>query len=136
MIFGSKTFKNQKKFRDRVILWSSTTICSNPAGKSIETCSGKAILVKSSMKPINGLTLRLRLLKRDALAAHLEVKKCLKIQFGSNQWIQGITYLCTERIFACPQFVYIKIFLKNSYKLVIYIFTLLLTTFASKSAKY
>ena len=59
------------------------------------------------------------------------------LQFGSNQWIQGITYICTERIFACPQFVYVKIFFKKlSYKLVIYIFTLLLTTFASKSAKY
>ena len=67
----------------------------------------------------------------------LDIESWIHIQFGSNQWIQGITYVCTERIFACPQFVYIKIFLKKlSYKLVIYIFTLLLTIFASKSAKY
>ena len=34
------------------------------------------------------------------------------LQFGSNQWIQGITYVCTERIFASPQIMY-KIFLNK-----------------------
>ena len=28
-----------------------------------------------------------------------------ELQFGSNQWIQGIKYVCTERIFASPQIV-------------------------------
>ena len=35
------------------------------------------------------------------------------LQFGSNQWIQGITYVCTERIFASPQIVWNKIFLNK-----------------------
>ena len=50
---------------------------------------------------------------------------------------QGITYVCTERIFTSPQFVYNKIFLNKPFKkLVAYIFKLLFAPFASKVANY
>ena len=46
-------------------------------------------------------------------------------------------YLCTEQIFASPQFVYKKIFLnKLLWNLVAYIFPLLLAPFASKFVNY
>ena len=71
----------------------------------------------------------------------------LKISFFANNliktyWIaytahQNKTYVCTEQIFATPQFVYNKIFLnKLLQKLVAYIFTLRLAFFASKSVNY
>ena len=39
--------------------------------------------------------------------------KAPKYSWQQKKNVQGITYLCTERIFACPQFVYNKIFLKK-----------------------